>query len=296
MVKSKASQSGRRTRFERHASQVVFDPDSSSFVVTWAKCSRPMEERVAAHKDPLTWIPSVSAMATLYDRGCVPHTQTVYAARAVGRAVDAGDREMLDTEGAKKAAELVRDLSSMCVDATSPSVERDIRQAMRHLLDEIAAVRFLNSNARLFDESEVIPVLDKAAKECFGSDGFVSWPAQSMRRRFMFCLNRRERTEVAYTLVSLLFDVGSCPLLSLSDRRALRMQSIRHSGIDGDFSPESVHSFFTYALERMRVMKEEGRSGLGARMTQQQLADSLKACPVATEKLENQTKEQKCSS
>ena len=105
MVKSKAGQSARRTRFERHASQVVFDPDSSSFVVTWAKCSLPMEERVASHKDPLTWIPSVSAMATLYDRGCVPHTQTVYAARAVGRAVDAGDREMLDTEGAKKAAE-----------------------------------------------------------------------------------------------------------------------------------------------------------------------------------------------
>ena len=143
----------RRTRFERHASQVVFDPVSSSFVVTWEKCSKPMEQRVAAHRDPLVWIPSVSAMATLYDRGCVPHTQTVYAARAVGRAVDAGDREMLDTEGAKKAAELVRDLSSMCVDATSPSVERDIRQAMRHLLDEIAAVRFLNSNARLFDES-----------------------------------------------------------------------------------------------------------------------------------------------
>ena len=265
----------RRTRFERHASQVVFDPDSSSFVVTWAKCSRPIEERVAAHKDPLTWIPSVSAIAVLYDRGCIPHSQTVFAARAVGRAIDAGDMEMLDTDGAKKAAELVRDLSSMCVDATSPSVERDVRQAMRHLLDEIAAVRFLNTPASELDESRVMPILNKATDECFSVHGFSSWPAQSMRRRFMFCMNKRERTEVAYTLVSLLFDVGSCPLLSLSDRRALRMQSIMASGIDDVFMPETVHGFFMHALNTMRAMKDEGRSRLGARMTQQQLADSL---------------------
>lgn len=282
-------------RFERHASQVVFDPDSSSFVVTWAKCSKPVEERVAEHKDPLSWIPSVSAIATLYDRGCIPHSQTVFAARAVGRAVDAGDREMLDTEGAKKAAELVRDLSSMCVDATSPAVERDVRQAMRHLLDEIAAVRFINTPAKALEISEVMQVLDKATDECFSSHGFVSWPAQSMRRRFMFCLNKRERTEVAYTLVSLLFDVGSCPLLSLSDRRALRMQSIKASGIDDVFMPETVHNFFLHALKTMRGMKDEGRSRLGERMTQQQLADSLKDCPVAGVTV-TKTKEQKCSS
>lgn len=270
----------RRTRFERHASQVVFDPVSSSFVVTWEKCSRPMEQRVAAHRDPLVWIPSVSAMATLYDRGCIPHSQTIFAARAVGRAVDAGDREMLDTEGAKKAAELVRDLSSMCVDAMSPSVEQDVRQAMRHLLDEIAAVRFLNLPAKALEASEVIPVMDKAAAECFSASGFVSWPAQSMRRRFMFCLNKKERTEVVYTLVSLLFDVGSCPLLSLSDRRVLRMQSIKASGIDETFSPESVHGFFMYSLGKMRGMKDDGRSILGDRMTQQQLADSIRASEV----------------
>lgn len=277
MVKSKPSRSAKRARFERHASQVVFDPDSSSFVVTWAKCSRPIEERVAAHKDPLTWIPSVSAIAVLYDRGCIPHSQTVFAARAVGRAIDAGDREMLDTEGAKKAAELVRDLSSMCVDAASPSVERDVRQAMRHLLDEIAAVRFLNTPASELEESLVMPILDKATDECFSVHGFSSWPVQSMRRRFMFCMNKRERTEVSYTLVSLLFDVGSCPLLSLSDRRALRMQSIKASGIDDAFIPETVHGFFMHALNAMRAMKDEGRSRLGARMTQQQLADSLEA-------------------
>ena len=96
----------------------------------------------------------------------------------------------------------------------------------------------------------------------------------------MFCLKKRERTEVIYTLVSLLFDVGSCPLLSLSDRRSLRMQAIRHSGIDRSFSMDSALSFFSFALGKMREMKECGRSGLG-RMTQQQLADSLSDCPVS---------------
>lgn len=99
----------------------------------------------------------------------------------------------------------------------------------------------------------------------------------------MFCLNKRERTEVIYTLVSLLFDVGPCPLLSLSDRRSLRMQAIRHSGICGAFSMDSVLSFFSFAIGKMREMKECGRSGLG-RMTQQQLADSLSDCPVSNEK------------
>lgn len=275
MVKSNPRRSEKRARFERHASRVVFDPDSSSFVVTWAKCSRPIEERVAAHKDPLTWIPSVSSIAMLYDRGCIPHSQTVFAARSVGRAIEAGDRYMLDTEGAKKAAELVRDLSSMCVDATSPSVERDVGQAMRNLLDEIASVRFLNTPASELEESLVMPILDKATEECFSVHGFSSWPVQSMRRRFMFCMKKRERTEVSYTLVSLLFDSGSCPLLSLSDRRALRMQSIKASGIDDAFIPETVHVFFMHALNTMRAMKDEGRSRLGSRMTQQQLADSL---------------------
>ena len=288
----KHSRSAKRVRFERRASQIVFDPDSSSFVVPWAKCSRPIGERLAAHKDPLTWIPSVSAIAVLYDRGCIPHSQTVFAARAVGRAIDAGDREMLDTEGAKRAAELVRDLSSMCVDATSPSVERDVRQAMRHLLDEMAYVRFLNTSAKELEESRVMPIIDKASYECFSIPGFSSWPVQSMRRRFMFCMNKKDRTEVIYTLISLLFDVGSCPLLSLSDRRAMRMQSIKASGIEDAFIPETVHAFFIHALNMMRAIKDEGRSRLLERMTQQQLADSLEASDFNEKNRKNNKKEQ----
>lgn len=280
-MRSHGDMQRRRVRFERHASQVVFDPATNDFVVTWAKCNLPVDQRIAARRDPLVWIPSVSAIATLYDRGRVPQGQTVYAAMAVGRAWAAGDRDMLDTEGAKKAAELVHDLSTMCVNAASPSVARDVGQAMRHLLDEMAYVRFLNTPTESLEDAVVMPPLDKSIAECFGLVGFSGWPAPSMRRRFMFCLNKRERTEVAYTLVSLLFDVGSCPLLSLTDRRLLRMQAIKSSGIEANYSPESVHAFFSYALSKMREAKADGRPNVGSKMTQQQLADSL---PDGTEK------------
>jgi len=253
----------------------VFDPSSSAFVVTWAKCGVPLEERIAVHKDPLVWIPSVAAVATLYDRGCIPPSQVVYAAMAIGAAWAAGDRDMLDTEEAKKAAELLHDLSSMCVNASSPSVAKDVSQAMRHLLDEMAAVAFAGTDAKEFEDGAVLPSLDKSTSECFADHRFTEWPAPSMRRRFLFSLNKRERTPVAYTLISLLFDVGSCPLLSLSDRRGLRMQSIKASGLSQSFSPAEVHSFFAFALSQMRNAKAEGKTRLGARMTSQQLADSL---------------------
>lgn len=265
----------RRIRFERHPSQVMFDPSSLQFVVTWAKCGLSSERRLEARRDPLTWVPSVSAVATLYDRGCVPQDQVVYAAMAIGRAWAAGDREDLDTEEAKKAAELVHDLSSMCVDANSQSVARDVGQAMRHLLDEIARVRFMNLVPEDLDGSKVLPPLEKAADECATEDGFWTWPHASMRRRFLFCLNRKERTPVSYTLVSLLFDAGSCPLLSLSDRRTLRMTAFRESGIDASFSNDGVRAFFRSALAKMREMKDSGRTRLGTRMTQKQLADSV---------------------
>jgi hypothetical protein len=271
----KKSENRRRVRFERHASQIVFDPSASAFTVTWSKCGLSDAERLSQRKDPLVWLPSVAAIADLYDRGRVPQSNVVHAAQAIGRAWMAGDRDMLDTEGAKKAAELVHDLSSMCVDPSSPSVARDVGQAMRHLLDEIAGVRFMNLDAECLEEGSVLPPLCKSASECFSIPEFVSWPAPSMRRRFLFCLNKRERTLVAYTLVALLFDTGSCPLLSLSDRRTLRMESIKASGLDGDFSVDSVGLFFGHALSRMRDTKSDGRSRIASVMTQQQLSDAV---------------------
>lgn len=264
----------RKVRFERNASQVVFDPSSSSYVVTWAKCNLPPEKRLEHRKDPLTYIPSVGAVATLYDRGCVPVDCIVYAAMSVARAWAAGDREGLDTESARKAAELVHDLATMCVNSSSPVVAKDVGQAMRHLLDEMAMVEFGDVPAEEFGDG-ILAALSKAAEECFSIPSFGEWPSASMRRRFLYCLNKKERTKVAYTLVSLLFESGSCPLLSLSDRRMLRMQAIRASGIDKDFSAQSATAFFRHALGEMRKMKEDGRCRLGCHMTSQQLVDSL---------------------
>lgn len=264
----------KKIKFDRNASRVVFDPDTCDFVVTWSKCGVKESDRLASIKDPLQLIPSIDAIATLYDRGRIPPSQSVYAAIAIGRAWSYGDREMLDTDGAKKAAELVHDLSTMCVNASSPTVIKDVRQAIRHLLDEMASVRFYNLDDSEFEQ----PVLDslyRSASECFSIDGFMSWPPQSMRSRFMYCLNRKERTQVAYTLISLLFDVGACPLLSLSDRRALRMKAARESGIMECMDLGSVSRFFSYALSRMKDAKLEGRSDIGVRLTQQQLADSM---------------------
>lgn len=276
---SRACSSGsprrKRVRFERHPSRVVFDPSSSQFVVTWSRCDMPPEDRISAKKDVMSWIPSVSAVAALYDRGCIPREQTVYAAMAIGRAWAAGDRTDLDTDGAKKAAELVHDLSVMCVDATSPSVAIDVGQAMRHLLDEIAAVRLAFVRPKDLDAGTVIPPLEKAARECLAVDGFVSWPKYSMRRRFLFCLNRRERSPVAYTIASLIFDSGSCPLLSLSDRRAVRIMASRESGMYYGLSEERMSAFMRYALSAISRIKDRGPGVRIVEMTQNQLADSV---------------------
>lgn len=292
---SRGSVSRRRVRFERHPSQVMFDPASSQFVVTWSKCGKPESERLASRRDPMTWIPSVGAVATLFDRGRIPQGQVVYAAMAIGRAWKDGDRDMLDTEEAKKAAELVYDLSSMCKDPLSPSCARDIGQAIRRLLDEMAAVSFMGVKPEELEDAAVLPSLEKATRECLSTDGFVNWTHSSMRRRFLYCLNRKERTKVAYTLTSLLFDTGSCPLLSLTDRRTLRMIAFSESGLVIGFTVENTMAFFGKALAKMREMKADGRSSLGERMTQQQFSDSV--CP-ACDKTDNNLKkgEKQCNS
>lgn len=244
-----------KVRFERHASQVVFDPASSAFVVTWAKCNVPLDGRLAK-RAPGNWMPSIAAMTTLFDRGCIGREQIVYAAKAIGAAWKAGDRDCLDTDSAKKAAELVCDISSMCVDTSSPSASADMGQAIRHLLDEIAAVRFSGTPISMFDRGAVMPLLEKAAAECLAIDGFADWPDIAKRRRFLFCLNRRERTEVAYSLVALLFNTGPCSLLSVTDRRVLRMRAARVSGIGLKLCAESISTFFGFVLDVMHGMRE----------------------------------------
>lgn len=254
----------RRVRFERHPSRIVLDPSASSFVVSWTKCGVDEKSRLAASRDPNRWLPAVSAVADVCERGCVSGDGVWAAAASIGRAYDAGDRYLLDTDAAKKAAEMVRDLASM------HAGKSDVWQAIRHLLDEIAHVRFANAPLSEFDERILVPLF-RAFDACMAVDGFADWPPASMRRRFLYCLRRNERTQVAYTLVGLFFDVGSCPLLSLADRRTIRMRA--NSIFNG--SGRGRKELFAFCLSEMASAKKAGLSSIGARMTQQQLADSL---------------------
>lgn len=266
----------RRVCFESRPSQVIFDPVSTMFVVTWVKCGLPEGDRLAKIEDPLVHVPSISAIATLYDRGVIPQRQIVYAARAVGKAWRLGDRFLLDTDSAKKAAELISDLSLMQMDANNPDAAIDIGQAIRNLVDEIAAVRFMNADARSFDNG-ALESMKKAMEKCLSDEEFLSWPSHCKRRKFLYCLKPRERTEVAYTLVSLMFDNGSCPLLSVADKRNLRLQAIKRSQVDMDFSLESASKFFSFALSVMRDMKEVGSVHVDGKITQQQMTDIVSA-------------------
>lgn len=265
---------GRPTKFEKHSSRVVFDPASSYFVVTWSACGLPDEVRLKAKRDPESCMPSIDSICTLCERGCIYEDKILYAARTIGRSWAAGDRYLLDTEEAKKAAELVADLSSMCVDPNSQSVAKDIGQAVRHLMDEMASVRFSIAPMSDFSDENTLPSLEKAVGECFKVDGFTTWSPWAMRRRMLYCLNKKERSEVVYTLISLLFDVGACPLLSISDRRMLRMLSAKKAQLF-EYTHDTLCSFFRYALSKMRGMKESGLTRLGGSMTQQQLADCI---------------------
>lgn len=275
-----------RVRFERHASRIVYDKDTKTFVVTWTKCNMPEKRRLDASRDPFRWMPSVAAIVTLCDRSLVPVGEMVHAAESIGRAYDAGDRELLDTEEAKKAAEMVRDLAYM------NASDMDVCEAILRLLGEIAKVRFAAAD---FGDSILVPLF-KACDECFAIEGFATWEAQSMRRRFLYCLSRKERTEVAYTLVSLLFGTGSCPLLQVSDRRILRtivskkVENAAGGRVDWH-SACAAKSFLRAALGEMADAKASGLSSIRSKMTQQQLADSV--CPCINEKKQGETQ---CSS
>jgi len=254
----------------------MFDPSSLQFVVTWSKCGLPTEKRLEARRDPMTWMPSISAIATLYERGCVPGDKMLAAASSIGRSYDAGDRYLLDTDDAKRAAEMVRDLAYINAGKT------DLRQAIRNLIDEIAHVRFSSAPASEFDENILGP-LGSAWDKCMSIEGFDTWKPASMRRRFLYCMRRKDRTQVAYTLVGILFDIGSCPLLSLSDRRTLRMMSFskaREGCVEesAEWPPmNSAKEVFRFALEEMSAAKNAGLRYVCCKMTQQQLADSISA-------------------
>lgn len=262
----------KKLKFERHASQVVYDPGAGSYVVTWAKCDRPIEERLSQRKDLARWRPSVVAVATLYDRGKIDESHVMAAAKSISESWRLGDREFLDSEGCKKAAELVSDLANINGDGVGT---KDIMLAIRNLLDEVAKVRFQDEPIESFSDDSILRALSRAAGECLSIDGFMSWSPISKRRRFLYCLNKRERNRVSYTLISMLFDNGACPLLSSADRRTIRTIASEKSGMSEKVDQSTVDGFFSVALGMMNDAKSRGESQIRESLTQQQLSDSI---------------------
>lgn len=246
----------RRMRFERHASRVAFDPSLPGYVATWSKCGIPDAERLSRCPDPSIWIPSIEAMATLYDRGAIPLERTVCAGKSVAAAWNAGDRRMLDSGAAKGAAEMVRDMSM-----SGASGEMDMMQAMRTLSDEIAAVRFAETPRESLCDESALHALAEAGRECLSIPGFAGWPPKAMRRRLLYRLGRRRATDWAYTLISAMFGVGAGPLLSLRDRSALWSMA-EAAGIPRTVA--AMPGFFGFAAGKLIEMKDAGLSRMEA--------------------------------
>lgn len=233
-----------RVRFERNASRIVFDPQSACFVVTWIKCDRPEEERVSGRQDPVKWVPSIHALVDLFDRGKVAHSQILPMAKAIGRAWSLGDRESLDTESAKYAAELVSQLASTYTTESQDDIATDIGQAIKCLSEEIARVRFMLTS---FDDVSVNKTLDslkRAVSECLAIPGYATWSNESQRRRFLFSLSKKERTELVYSIAALLFRCGACPLVPMGERKELRY--------DDEISSSKINNYLEWVMQLFR--------------------------------------------
>lgn len=277
---------GPLVRFERHASRVVYDQSMNALVVSWSKGDINSRKRLEARKDLKFWKPSVDAVLTLWDRMGSPEGLVFAVANAVRDAYETGDRSVLDTEAARKAASLVCDLMRLHAAATESSSTtedisaNDVRCALRRLMDEMAVVRFSNLPESAFAEESVLPQVVKALTACYAVPAFTAWVAASCRRRFLYELSNRGRTEVVYALAGLFFAVGSCPLLTASDRVALR------DAILNDLGPccndlASTQAFFREALARLRALKHEGKAQFASlKISPQKLADSLPNKPA----------------
>lgn len=258
----------RKLCFERHPTQIAYDASTDAFVVRWSKKNGSKVE-----PDISKWRPSIGAVTTLYDRGKVESGQVLAAAKAIGCAWDLGDREYLDSEGCKKAAETIRDMSNVEKGDVKFN-EKDMKLLIRRLLDEMAAVRFMYEPQRNFSKEAMIPMV-KAIDRCYNTPGFADWPAISRRRKFLLCLKKRECTGVVYTIAALLFDTGACPLLSSMDRRTVRVMAMEKSNIQNDNGRDAMVEFVEYSMTKIREAKAAGECRIMGSLTQQQFSDTI---------------------
>jgi hypothetical protein len=217
-------------KFEKRTRKVVYVEACNIYRVTFDVVT----SRSRTPLDPKRHLVGVAAAVAFWDN-VDKRNHCLGCARTVKEAWNAGDRYLLDTDDARKAAELVADLADMKPDAI------DICAALIDLMNAIAGVRMSNTSLEEFD---ILAACTDAAKRCYEIDGFGGWTVQARRRRFLYELPRKDRTNVAYTLMGLYFEYGATPLLTSRQRQELM-------SLDRGEGPEGAALFFDNCLRQM---------------------------------------------
>jgi len=184
--------------------------------------------------NPRKHLVGVAAAVTFWDN-VDRREHCLGCARTIKAAWQAGDRYLLDTDDARKAAELAADLADTRPDAV------DICAALVDLINAIAKVRLANTPMESFD---VLGACTEAIGKCLAIPEFNGWSVQAQRRRFLYELPRKDRSTVTYTLMGLYFRHGATPLLTSRQRQELL-------ALDRGEGAEGAARFFDNCLRQM---------------------------------------------
>ena len=205
-------------KFEKRTRKVMYVASADIYRAT----AGVVTSRDRAPLDPKRHLVGIAAAVTFWDN-VDRRDHCLGCARTIKAAWQAGDRYLLDTDDARKAAELVADLADTKPDAI------DICAALVDLLNAIAKVRLSNTPMESFD---VLGACTEAISKCLAVPEFGSWSVQAQRRRFLYELPRKDRSTVTYTLMGLYFRHGATPLLTSRQRQEL-LALDRGEGVEG---------------------------------------------------------------
>ena len=217
-------------RFEKRPRKVIYVKSDDIYRATIDTVTSKTRTPI----DPRKRLVGIAAAITFWDN-VDRREHCLGCARTIKDAWIIGDRYLLDTDDARKAAELVADLAD-----TKPDRD-DLCSALIDLMNAIAKVRMSNTPITAFD---VLPTCTSAIKRCYEVPGFSDWSAQAKRRRFLYELPRKDRTTVTYTLMGLYFNHGATPLLTAKQRQELL-------SLDRGEGPEGAAVFFDNCLRHM---------------------------------------------
>ena len=217
-------------KFEKRTKRVMYVGFNDIYRVT----SDPVTAKHRMPLDPRRHLVGVATAVTFWDN-VDRKEHCLGCARTVKEAWATGDRYLLDTDEARKAAELVADLANSKPDAI------DICAALIDLQNAIAKVRLSNTPLEAFD---VLDICTAAINKCYAIPDFRGWSAQAQRRRFLYELQRKDRTTVTYTLMGLYFKHGATPLLTSKQKQELL-------SIDRGHGASGAIQFFDKCLRQM---------------------------------------------